>query len=100
MKNKEEINKEEIKSTTKTYFYVAIGACILAATAFGLSFSFLGIYALISSIIFELAALSFILTQKKKNNFPAVKIVLIISYVLLALSVLLFIGGLIYSAIV
>lgn len=100
MKNKEEINKEEIKSTTKTYFYVAIGACILAATAFGLSFSFLGIYALISSIILELAALSFILTQKKKNNFPAVKIVLIISYVLLALSVLLFIGGLIYSAIV
>lgn len=97
MKEKKE-DTEEVKSTSKTYFYVAIALCVLAAVAFGLSFSFMGIYALIASLILELAALSFCVTQKKKNKFPALKIVFIAAYVLLALSALLFIGGLIYSA--
>lgn len=97
MKEKKE-DTEEVKSTSKTYFYVAIALCVLAAVAFGLSFSFMGIYALIASLILELAALSFCVTQKKKNNFPALKFVFIAAYVLLALSALLFIGGLIYSA--
>jgi len=97
MKEKKEDN-EEIKSTTKAYFYVAIAACVLAATAFGLSFSFMGLYALIASLILELCALSFAVTQKKKNNLPALKFVFIAAYVLLALSAALFIGGLIYSA--
>ncbi|MDE7082417.1 MAG: hypothetical protein K2O89_01775 [Clostridia bacterium] len=99
MKNKKEV-QEEVQSTTKAYFYVAIVACVLSAVAFGLSFSFLGIYALIASIILELCALSFSITQKKKNNLPALKFVFIAAYVLLALSLLLFAGGLIYSAIV
>ena len=103
MKDKKEVQEnkdEEIKSTTKTYFYIAIAMCVLAATAFGLSFSFMGIYALIASLILELSALSFCVTQKKKNAFPALKFVFIAAYVLLALSALLFIGGLVYSAIV
>ena len=101
MKEKKEVQEnEEIKSTTKTYFYIAIAACVLSAVAFGLSFSFMGIYALISSLILELCALSFCVTQKKKNNFPALKFVFIAAYVLLALSALLFVGGLVYSAIV
>ena len=101
MKDKKEVqeNKDE-KSASKAYFYIAIGACVLAATAFGLSFSFMGLYALIASIILELCALSFCVTQKKKNNFPALKFVFIAAYVLLALSALLFVGGLVYSAIV
>ena len=102
MKEKKEVkeNGEDIKSTTKAYFYVAIGACVLAALAFGLSFSFMGIYALIASLILELFALSFCVTQKKKNPFPALKFVFIAAYILLGLSALLFIGGLVYSAIV
>ena len=98
MKENKEIQENEAKSTSKAYFYVAIGACVLAATAFGLSFSFMGIYALIASLLLELCALSFCVTQKKKNPFPALKFVFIAAYVLLGLSVALFIGGLIYSA--
>ena len=100
MKEKKVEENEEIKSTTKTYFYIAIAACVLSGVAFGLSFSVLGIYALIASLILELCALSFCVTQKKKNPFPALKFVFIAAYVLLALSALLFIGGLVYSAIV
>jgi low temperature requirement protein LtrA len=100
MKDKKEVKTEEIKSNTKAYFYASIVACVLAAVAFGLSFSFMGIYALISSVILSLCALSFAITQKKKNNFAALKFAFIAAYVMLALSVLLFIGGLIYSAIV
>ena len=85
---------------SKVYFYIAISLCVLAAVAFGLSFSFMGIYALIASLVLELCALSFCVTQKKKNPFPALKFVFIAAYILLALSGLLFIGGLVYSAIV
>ena len=99
MKKKVQEN-EEIKSNSKVYCYIAIGACVLAAAAFGLSFSFMGIYALIASLILELCALSFCVTQKKKNHFSALKFVFIAAYILLALSALLFIGGLVYSAIV
>ncbi|MDE6666950.1 MAG: hypothetical protein K2K38_01220 [Clostridia bacterium] len=98
MKEKKEVQESQTQSNSKVYFYVAIGACALAATAFGLSFSFLGIYALIASLLLELCALSFCVTQKKKNNFPALKFVFIAAYVLLGLSVALFVGGLIYSA--
>ena len=100
MKEKKVEENEEIKNTTKTYFYIAIAACVLSAVAFGLSFSVLGIYALIASLVLELCALSFCVTQKKKNPFPALKFVFIAAYILLALSALLFIGGLVYSAIV
>ena len=100
MKEKKEIEENEVKSTSKTYFYIAIGACVLSAVAFGLSFSFMGIYALIASLILELCALSFCVTQKKKNPFPALKFVFIAAYILLSLSGLLFVGGLVYSAIV
>lgn len=99
MKEKKEV-QEEAKSTTKAYFYISTVLCVLSATAFGLSFSFMGIYALIASLILELCALSFAVTQKKKNPFPALKFVFIAAYVLLGLSALLFVGGLVYSAIV
>ena len=100
MKENKEIQENEVKSTTKAYFYTAIAAFVLSAVAFGLSFSFMGIYALIASLILELCALSFCVTQKKKNPFPALKFVFIAAYILLGLSGLLFVGGLVYSAIV
>lgn len=97
--NKEEnLPAQEVKSTSKTFFFIAVAACVLSAVAFGLSFSKLGIYALISSVLFEFASLAFCRAQKKKNYFQAIKIVVIITYVLLALSLALFVGGLVYSA--
>lgn len=82
----------------KTYFYIAVAACALGFAAFGLSFSPLGVYALISSILLGIASLAFIVRQKKKENLKALIYVKIAAYVLLALALALFIGGLVYSA--
>lgn len=97
----EQIYEENtVKSTTQVYFFIAIGLLVLGAVAFGCSFiPNVGVYTLIASVLLELGSLSFLSTQKKKNNFKAVFYVTIAAYVLLGLSLLLFIGGLIYIAI-
>lgn len=102
MKDKKDLQKETngtpLQYTGKTYFYLGAAVCVAGAAAFALAFSPLKIYALISSIILEIAALSFFSAQKKKYNFKFVKIFKILSYVLLAAFAAFFIGGLIYSA--
>lgn len=96
----EQIYDEKIeKTSTRVYFFIALGLLLLAAVAFGCTFiPGVGVYTLIASVLLELSALSFLSTQKKKNNFKAVFYVTIAAYVLLALSALLFIGGLVYVA--
>lgn len=84
----------------KIYFYIAIGLCAAAAVLFGLSFSPAGIYALISGVLCGIASLSLCAAQKKKNDFSGVKYVRIAAYAVSALCLALFLGGLIYSAIV
>lgn len=86
------------KQGGKTYFYISVGACVLSAVALGLAFTVLGVYSLIASVLLELTALSFAATQKKKFNFPLLKAATITAYVLLAISVLVFIGGIIYAS--
>jgi hypothetical protein len=95
---KKKINEPEEPYTGKTYFYIAIVLDVLSAVAFALTFTALGIYSLIASILLTLASLTFCNTQKKKNNLPYLKWVFIASYALLTIEVLLFIGGIIYSA--
>lgn len=98
--------ENEVKSTTRSFFYIAIGLLALAVIAFALTFIFslipatfgVGVYMLITSLILELAALSFLTTQKKKNNFKAVFYLKIVTYVFLALSGITFVGGLVYMA--
>ena len=86
------------QNSTRTHFFIAIGALLFAAIALGLAFvpGMGGVYTLIASIFLELGALSFLKTQKKKNNFKGVFYVTVVAYVLLASSLLLFAGGLIY----
>ncbi|MDE6001091.1 MAG: hypothetical protein K2G96_02060 [Clostridia bacterium] len=84
--------------TGKAYAYIAVALLIAGAVALGLIFTKLGIYALIAAVLFQLGALSFANVQKKKNNFKYLKIIMICSYVLLGVSVLLFIGGIIYAS--
>lgn len=83
----------------KTYFYISVACCALAAVAFGLAFTVLGVYALISSILLGIAALSFAAAQKKKNKLPELLYVNIAAYIVLGAAAALFIGGLIYSAV-
>lgn len=82
----------------RIYFYIAIALSVLCAVAFGLTFTKLGIYSLISGILLGLCALAFVTAQQKKEKFKALLYLKIIDYALLALNVLLFIGGMIYSA--
>ena len=98
MKETKENTEQTTEETRKVWFYVAIGLIVGAVVAFGLTFSVLKIYALISSILLSLGALAFLRTQKKRNNFKAVLPVTVCAYVALAAGLLLFIGGLIYSA--
>ena len=87
------------QNSTRVYFFIAIGALVLAAIALGCTFiPQVGVYTLIASVLLELTALSFLSTQKKKNNFKEVFYVTIAAYVLLGLSLILFVGGLIYVA--
>ncbi len=93
-------NADTQKNSTRVYFFVALGALIAAAAAFGCSFiPNVGIYLLIVSVLLELASLSFLSVQKKKNNFNGVFALTVAAYILLGLSIALFVGGLIYVAV-
>lgn len=83
----------------KTYLYIAIALCALGFIALALAFSPLGIYALISGILLGLASLAFSAKQKKKDNLKGLTWIEAAAYVLLVLSLAIFIGGLIYSAV-
>ena len=82
----------------KTYAYIALGLLIAGAAALGLIFTKLGVYALIAAVLLQLGSLSFANVQKKKNNFKYLKVIIICAYVLLGISVLLFIGGIIFAS--
>lgn len=84
--------------TGKTYAYIAIALTVLGAVAFGLSFTVMGIYSLIASVLFSLGALTFANIQKKRNNFKELIFVFIAAYAVLAVTVAFFIGGIIWAS--
>ncbi len=90
-------NTEE-KYTKKTYAFVAIGLAAAGAVALGVSFTVLGIYALIASMLFEISAITFVNLQAKKNDLKWLIYVKIVSYVLFFAALLIFVGGTIWSA--
>lgn len=95
------INENSEQNSTRSYFFIAIATLILAAVALGCTFiPGVGVYLLIVSVLFELTALSFLSTQKKKNNFKGVLPATIVAYILLAVSVAIFVGGMIYVIVV
>ena len=85
--------------TGKTYAYIAVGLCVAAALFFGLTFTPLGIYSLIASVVLSIASLSFLNVQKRKNNFKNLIIFRITAYAVLGISTAFFIGGIIWSAV-
>jgi hypothetical protein len=99
MNRKKDENRTPLAPYTgKAFAYVSIALTIAAIAAFGLMFTKLGIYALISSVLLSLASLTFANVQKK-NNFKNLIFVTVCAYVALGLSVAVFAGGIIWSAV-
>ena len=96
--NKNGQNGEPEKYEGKLFAWVAIGLCAAGAVAFGLAFSALGIYALIASLIFQIASLTFVNLQKKKNDLKWLLYIKIVAYALFAAAIMVFAGGTIWSA--
>ena len=92
-----EQKKDEVKSETKLYAYIAIGLAAAGAVALGVSFTVLGIYALIASMLFEIASMTFVNLQKKKKDFKWLIYIRIVAYVLFAAAILVFVGGTVWS---
>lgn len=80
------------------YAYAATGLVIAGAAALALIFTVPGIYSLIASVILSIAALTFVNVQKRKNDFPKLKIIRICAYAVFGVAVAVFTGGLIWSA--
>lgn len=91
-------NKEPEQYQGKLFAWIAIGLCAAGAVALGLAFTVLGIYALIASMLFEIAAMTFINLQKKKNDLKWLIYVKIAAYALFIAALLVFIGGSVWSA--
>lgn len=82
----------------RTYFIVAIVCTALGGLFFGLT-SVLKVYALLAAILLCLTSLSFLGTQKKRENFKGVFVLTLITYILLGLLTAFFIGGVIWSSV-
>lgn len=94
-----EDSQPEHKSDTKIYLWVALAACVLGAVLLALTFvPAVGAYGTISAFICELAALSFINVQRKKNPLPACKPIEIVCYLIGIAVIAILIGAAIYSA--
>ena len=81
-----------------TFAFIAIGLLIAAAVSFTVSFFFLGIYALIASMLLEIGAMTFINIQKTKNNLSWLLYLRLAAYALFAASAIVFALGTIWSA--
>lgn len=81
-------------------FYIAVACFALGCVLFGISFAVkgAGVYLLISSMISELACVSFLNAQKKHGENKACKIIRILSYVVMAAGIIVFVIGMSLSA--
>lgn len=80
------------------YAYIAIGLIIVGAIALGVSFTVLGVYALIASMLFEIAAMTFVNLQKRRQDLKWLIYLKIATYVLFGAALLIFVGGTVWSA--
>ena len=80
--------------------YAILGAvaCALGAIIYGLAFTPVAIYGLIAGIVCEIAACGLFRAQQKRRPMLWARVVLIISYVLLALGAAFMVGGIIWAA--
>lgn len=96
----EENKPEESGKKNLVYFYISIGCFALGCVLFGISFAIkgAGVYLLISSMISTLASVSFLNAQKKHGETAACKVIRILSYVVMAAALIVFVIGMSVSA--
>ena len=80
------------------YAFIAAGLILAGAVALGLSFTKLGIYSLIASMLFEISAMTFINLQKKKNDLKWLIYLRIAAYAFFIAALFLFAGGTIWAS--
>lgn len=90
-------NAQGPKKNGKAFYYTALACTILSGIFFGLTFV-LGVYSLLSAILFCLASLSLSGTQKKRENFNGVTALTVVTYIFLGIFVAVFVGGVIWSS--
>lgn len=90
-------SKPEEQYTGKTYAYIGLGLMAGAALFFGLSFTVMGIYSLLTSILLNLASITFINLQKKKYDFKWLVYIKVAAYILFVVIFLFFAGGIFWS---
>ena len=91
-------NRPPENGNDKLYAYIAIALAAAGALALGLSFTKLGIYALIACMLFEISSMTFLNLQKKKQDFKWLIYIKIVTYALFIAAVIVFVGGTIWSA--
>ena len=91
-------NNQQPKKNGRVFFYIALACTVLGAVFFGLTFTPLAVFSLLAAILFCLASLSLLGTQKKRENFKGVFILTVITYVLFGIFLAFFIGGVIWSS--
>ncbi|MGN0817725.1 MAG: hypothetical protein ACI4L9_02035 [Candidatus Coproplasma sp.] len=97
--DEQENASDEQRSETKTYLWAALAGCVIGAIMFGLTFvPAIGVYGCISAFVCELAALSFVNAQRKRNPLPACKPIEIVCYIIGVAVIALLIGAAIYSS--
>ena len=78
--NENKQNNEPENNGDKLFIFVAIGLIALGAVALGLYFTVLGIYALVTSLVLEFAAMICTNIQKRRNDLKWLKFVNLAAY--------------------
>ena len=78
--NKNERNNDPENGGGKLLVFIAIGLIALGAVALGLYFTVLGIYALVTSLVLEFAAMICTNIQKRRNDLKWLKFVNLAAY--------------------
>ncbi|MDE6791357.1 MAG: hypothetical protein K2J61_06505 [Clostridia bacterium] len=96
----EEQTEENGGKSSLICFYIAIACFAVGCVLFGISFAIkgAGVYLLISSMISELASVTFLNAQKRHGENKACKIIRILSYVVMAAGIIVFVVGTVLSA--
>jgi cytochrome c oxidase assembly protein Cox11 len=98
MQNQNDNDQDKKQDDSKTNFWIAVVCFVLGGVALGLCYTVLGVYALFSSMILELAAVTFLNAQKKHNYFLLCKILRVLSYVIMLVAFGLVVGLIAYKA--